>query len=230
MKKLKAVIISIVLCLLSACNNPQQGYDKSLGGAVLGAAWGAGAGAVIGHQLGYAGEGVAIGSGFGLVSGALVGLGYDLNEDALIEQEKILASLKLQNEINTRQLANLQTKLDSGTAYNFSAGVHQVFFDTDVTSLRSGAVANLEVVAEQIKRNPYLRKVHVVGHSDDSGSPEHNARLAEARARSVSAYLASRGIPMGQIEVSSHGSERPVTTNTTDMGRQLNRRVDVYIE
>lgn len=228
---MKKLLSSIALVLLfCACSNPQEGYDKTLGGAVLGAGWGAGAGAVIGHQVSYAGEGVAVGAGFGAVGGALTGLGYDMNEDALITQEKELAALKLQSDVNMRRLSNLQSNLDGKAAIAMGTGVQQIFFDLDATSLRTGALANLEVFAEQVKASPYARTIHVVGHSDDSGSPEYNSRLAEARARAVSSYLAGRGIALGQIKVSSHGSQRPVAANTSDTGRQLNRRVDVYVE
>lgn len=219
-----------LLTLLFACSSPHPGPDKTLGGAVLGAGWGAGAGAVVGHQVGYGGEGAAVGAGFGALGGGLAGLGYDLEEDAMLDQEEALASIKLQNEATARQLINLQNSLDRTVEKKIGGGVHQVFFDLDTTSLRSGAIANLEILADQIKKHPHVNKIRVVGHSDDSGSPEYNARLAEARARSVSSYLAARGISMDRIEISSHGSERPVAANSTDVGRQLNRRVDIYVE
>ena len=215
---------------LAACSNPEPGPDKTLAGAVLGAGWGAGAGAVIGHQVSYAGEGVAVGSGFGAVGGALTGAGFDLTESVRLDQEKQLASLRVQNLANTRSMENVQDRLDDAIGKSVGGGFYQVFFDEDATNLRSGAVANLEVIAETLKTNPRAYKIHVVGHSDDNGNPEYNQRLAESRARAVSAYLGSRGISMDQIFVSSHGSQRPIASNGSQVGRQLNRRVDVYIE
>lgn len=225
--KKAALILGIMA--VSACSNPQPGPDKTIAGAVLGAGWGAGAGAVIGHQVGYAGEGTAVGAGFGLVGGALSGIGYDMNEDAILEQKEMLASLRLQNAANARQLENLQAKFDYAAVTDIQSGVSQVFFDVDQSSLKAGSVANLEVIAEQIKTSTRAYSINVVGHSDDSGTVEYNRRLAEARARSVSGYLASRGISLDRIDVSSHGSERPLASNATDTGRQLNRRVDIYI-
>jgi outer membrane protein OmpA-like peptidoglycan-associated protein len=224
----KALISSILL--LSACNNPQEGPDKTIGGAVLGAGWGAGAGAVIGNQVGYSGEGTAIGAGFGMLGGALTGFSNDLTEDAIMEQEKTLASLKIQNDATSRQLSNLQTTLDSPSLASMKGGMHQIFFDVDVTSLKAGSIADLEILAEQIKSSPNVTQVNIVGHSDDAGTPEYNSRLAEARARSVSTFLASKGIPLSQIKITSYGSQRPVASNTSDVGRQLNRRVDIYLE
>ena len=219
----------IAVPFLTACSNPQPGPDKTIAGAVLGAGWGAGAGAVVGHQVGYTGEGAGVGAGFGAVGGALSGAGYDLNESVLLDQERALASLKIQNEANSQQLRNLQNRMDKAVLSNLTAGVHQVFFDIDATSLKAGAIANLEVIADQIKTSTHGVTINVVGHSDDSGNPEYNSKLAEARARSVSAYLAARGISMNRILVSSFGGERPIATNSSPVGRQLNRRVDIYI-
>ena len=108
-------------------------------------------------------------------------------------------------------------------------GVYQVFFDEDQTNLRAGAVSNLENVAESIKASSFMRTVHVAGHTDDTGNTKYNESLAEARAKTVGAYLASRGIPSVQVEVKSYGATKPIATNSTVAGRQLNRRVDVYI-
>ncbi len=216
--------------LFSGCT-PQEGPDKTLGGAVLGAAWGAGSGAVIGNQVGIdrPGEGAAVGAGFGLLAGAANGLMYDAVEDTQLQHEKQLEAVRLQNMANARQLATLQDRLDQAASSNVAGDIYQVFFDEDAASLRAGALANLEVIAEAVKANPAARVINVAGNSDDTGKPEYNKRLSEARARAVAAYLASRGISMDQIRVRSYGAKRPIASNATPVGRQLNRRVDVYI-
>lgn len=221
-------ILILFISMLVACSNPQPGPDKTLGGAVLGAGWGAGAGAVIGNQISYTGEGAAIGAGFGLVDGALTGGGFDLIEGAQLDQERQLASLKIQNETNRAQLRHLQARLDHAVTAS-TGGVYQVFFDPDATNLRAGAIANLEVIAHSLQTSPRANAIVVVGHTDDAGTPEYNERLAEARARTVGAYLAEKGIASAQITVKSFGAKRPIATNMTETGRQLNRRVDVYI-
>lgn len=228
----RSLIISgffAVTVLLAACSTPQPGPDKTIAGAVLGAGWGAGAGAVVGHQVSYAGEGVAVGAGFGLVGGALTGAGFDRIEETQVEQEEMLASLKLQNLANQRELEFIQGKLDRALASDLAGSFFQVFFDPDATNLRSGAVAQLEVIAQTLKSSPALGKVNIVGHSDDEGTPDYNSRLSESRARTVSSYLATQGIPLDQIVVKSFGSQRPVASNTSEAGRQLNRRVDVFV-
>jgi len=214
---------------LNGCSNPQPGPDKTLAGTVLGAGWGAGAGAVVGNQVSTSGLGAGLGSGIGAVAGALTGAAYDLSEGAQLEEERKLASLKIQNTANARGLEDLQARLDRAIATELSGGMYQVFFDPDGTNLRAGSVSNLEVLADSIKASPHAYVVNVVGHADDSGTPEYNDRLAESRARSVSAYLGQRGVSMGQIKVTSYGSKRPLVTNGTEAGRQLNRRVDIFL-
>jgi len=212
-----------------ACSNPQPGPDKTIAGTLLGAGWGAGSGAVVGNQVSAAGEGVAVGAGFGAVAGAMSGAGYDLAEGTQLEQGRELAALRVQNVANQRELERLQGRLDDVIGMDPSGGVYQVFFDENATSLRAGAIANLEVIADSIKNSPRAYVINVVGHTDDAGTPETNSRLAEARARAVSAYLGARGISMDQIKVSSFGATRPIATNGNSVGRQLNRRVDIYI-
>lgn len=230
-KRLLPLNLLLLIALISACSTPKQGADKALGGAVLGAAWGAGSGAIIGNQLSGSpgGEGAAVGAGFGLVGGAMSGLNHDAIEDMQIQQQQELDSLEIQNAANAQKLANLQATLDQAISADLAGGIYQVYFDVDATSLRSGSIANLQAIAEAIKMSPHAELVQVIGHSDDSGNPNYNDRLSEARARNVSAYLAARGISMDQIIVSSHGAKRPIASNNTPVGRQLNRRVDVYI-
>lgn len=94
--------------------------------------------------------------------------------------------------------------------------------------MKSGAIADLEAIADSIKLSANNSPINVVGHSDDAGSPEYNDRLAEARARSVVSYLAARGISMDRLKLKSFGSTQPVASNSTPEGRQLNRRVEVF--
>ncbi len=223
------VLTTTVLLSITACSNPQPGPDKTLSGAVLGAGWGAGAGGVIGHQVGNAGGGAAIGAGFGLAEGALIGGGFDLTESALLKQQDQLTTMEAINAANRAQLGTIIQTLDNAASTPSGSGIYQVFFDPDATGLQAGAVANLQVIADSIRKSPRAYEVYVVGHTDDTGNIKHNESLAQARARTVSGYLASRGISVDQITVKSYGSKQPLATNKTPAGRQLNRRVDVYI-
>jgi outer membrane protein OmpA-like peptidoglycan-associated protein len=218
-----------LLVALTACSVPTPGPDKTAAGTVLGAAWGAGAGAAIGNQVNSQGAGIAVGAGFGAVAGMVAGAQQDIEEGTQLDQERKLAALKVQTFTNQMELEKIQARLDMPQGAPKTNAVYQVFFDEDATSMRSGAVENLEAIAESIKTNPYVGTVSVIGHSDDTGNSEYNDKLALARATSVASYLASRGISLDRLKTSGAGAQKPIATNKTPTGRQLNRRVDVQI-
>jgi len=224
----KAFLFAVSSAFL-ACSNPQAGPDKTVAGALLGAGWGAGAGAVVGNQVSSPGKGTAVGSGFGAAAGLLMGLGYDLEEGVQLEQNRQLASLQVQAATNHNSLLKLQSRLDSSLCSNPVGGVYTVFFDEDQTNLRLGAFTGLEAVTEALKKSPRYSRVLVTGHTDDTGRPDYNDRLADGRAKSVAAYLAARGLALDQIKIESYSAKRPVATNRTAAGRQLNRRVEVSL-
>lgn len=226
---LASLALLLLLSMCVSCSNPQPGPDKTVAGTVLGAGWGAGAGAVVGNQVDSTGKGIAVGAGFGAVAGMLAGGGFDMGEGALLKQDRELAALKIRNVGTQLELEKIQGNLDRAALTDASIGVYQVFFDEDATSLRAGAVSNLEVLAEAIKTNPHVGTVNVVGHTDDTGVAEYNDQLALARANSVSAYLGARGISTSRIKTSGQGASKPIASNATQAGRQLNRRVDVFV-
>ena len=70
-------------------------------------------------------------------------------------------------------------------------------------------------------------KVYIVGHTDDTGSLEHNLQLSQKRAESVVKALESRGVSASRLAAKGLASFAPVANNDTDAGRALNRRVEL---
>lgn len=68
--------------------------------------------------------------------------------------------------------------------------------------------------------------VEIAGHADDRGSEEANYDLALRRAESVLAYLVGLGLDGGRFTVVSFGETQPVADNSTEAGRQQNRRIE----
>ena len=106
---MKKHILILPLTFMMGCSAPEQYPDKTAEGTVIGAGILGGAGAVIGHQIGRAGEGLAVGAGFGAVSGALSGLAYDSLESEIGDNRKELASLRTQNLENRRLLLGVDS-------------------------------------------------------------------------------------------------------------------------
>lgn len=104
-----------------------------------------------------------------------------------------------------------------------------VLFDFDRDELRPDATRTLEDLLAVLQSYPD-RPVRIEGHTDAIASDAYNQALSERRARSVSAWLAARGIPAGRLTARGHGEAKPVADNGTAEGRQRNRRVEVVIE
>lgn len=229
MQRFKLILIFGLVCWVAGCY-PTPGPDKTIAGAVLGAGWGAGAGAIIGNQTNATPEGAGLGATFGFISGISTGIGFDIAEQTELEHQRQLDALKVQVASNQRSLLLLQNQLDQRDARIRRTNVNlQIYFDPDRASLRMGSSAQLQQLANAVKLNPYYGHVIVHGHTDDSGNLDTNLRLSEARARTVTNFLASQGISLDQIKMESHGATRALATNETEAGRQLNRRVEVIL-
>ena len=104
-----------------------------------------------------------------------------------------------------------------------------IFFDYRSASLRPESDLELARLAEFLRTTPGAR-IEVGGHTDTMGSGEVNRELSEERARVVRQHLVEKGgIEGGRIEVRGYGSSKPVASNTTEEGRQRNRRVEFTI-
>ena len=99
-----------------------------------------------------------------------------------------------------------------------------VNFETSSAQLTPEAASVLDRVATALNDNPDVR-VRVIGHTDASGARAFNVQLSQARAESVTAYLATRGVRAERMEAMGVGPDRPIADNSTAEGRRTNRRV-----
>jgi outer membrane protein OmpA-like peptidoglycan-associated protein len=105
--------------------------------------------------------------------------------------------------------------------------LHGVFFDTDKAVIKPESKAALAEIARLLADNPEMA-AFVVGHTDMSGSLDHNLSLSERRASAVvEALVADHGISAERLTPRGVGPLAPVGSNDTDAGRALNRRVEL---
>jgi len=71
--------------------------------------------------------------------------------------------------------------------------------------------------------------ITVEGHTDSTGSTEHNQKLSERRADAVRDQLLRDGVPASRVTVKGYGESAPIADNSTPEGRQSNRRVQLEI-
>jgi outer membrane protein OmpA-like peptidoglycan-associated protein len=103
-----------------------------------------------------------------------------------------------------------------------------VHFVTGSHVLDSGARSNLDAVAEALS-DPRMESMrfNVIGHTDDVGTTNYNEGLSQRRADTVVRYLTrDRAIDSARLRVDYFGETRPIESNNSAQGRQLNRRVE----
>jgi len=105
----------------------------------------------------------------------------------------------------------------------------KVLFGIGKAVLREDGYAVIEQAIRVLNAYP-LNKVSIEGHTDSVGSTKNNQRLSEMRARAVYNYLVEKGeIDPGRLNVKGRGEEKPIASNRTVRGRDLNRRVEIII-
>jgi len=107
-----------------------------------------------------------------------------------------------------------------------------VFEDLQFAPNQSALVAEFIPELERVIRLMHVRpnmRISIEGHADSTGTAEANLELSEQRAVAVKRYLEQSGIEPNRIETKGYGSTRPIATNATEAGRQLNRRIEFLI-
>jgi len=105
---------------------------------------------------------------------------------------------------------------------------HSIQFDLDRATLRPEAMPTLEKLAATLKART-APVVEVQGHSDNVGPAGDATRqvLSEARARAVVAWLIEHGVAAAKLSAKGYGKTRPIAANDSDLGRALNRRIEI---
>jgi outer membrane protein OmpA-like peptidoglycan-associated protein len=196
---------------LMACTTDDP-YKRTKTGAAIGAA----TGAIIGHQIDHS-SGRYVGAVVGAIAGGGVGHYMD-KQQADFEEELKAEQDAHQLEIERLKDDTLKLTVDS-----------EVSFDFDRYAIKSAFRPSLQKLAGVI--NKYDRTVvHVIGHTDSTGPANYNQRLSERRAESVANYLADRGVSRSRLHTEGRGEYEPRDSNATEAGRQLNRRVEIFIK
>jgi OOP family OmpA-OmpF porin len=106
--------------------------------------------------------------------------------------------------------------------------LENIFFDLDKYDLKEKSMTELQKISRFLQDNPQI-KVEISGHTDNSGAAAYNKQLSEKRAQSVYTYLVNNGINAKRLAIKGYGSDHPIADNTTEIGRQRNRRIEFKI-
>jgi len=200
MKKL-ILIGMVIVFILSGCAATQTKTEKGTAG-----------GAMAGQAIGRDTKGIVLGAVDGTAPGAGIDLMMDKQEsemrDALAASEA--AAIRREGELLAITLKG------------------DVRFDLDSDAVQFGLYNELDRIA-QIMIKYHQTSILVEGHTDGTGSDTYNQQLSERRAKSVKFLLVQRGVQIRRIKIIGYGEGRPVATNATAEGRQMNRRVEIRI-
>ena len=209
------ILLSVVMVLAGGCeyikkegnSDRTTNRDKTKKGAAIGAASGAVLGALLGEgELDEVLAGAAIGAGIG----AGIGIYMDKQEEKLAQ----IPGTTVERVDEDKLLVHFES---------------DILFAVNSAELSGAAMNGLNQAAEVFVEFPKTAII-AQGHTDSTGTDDHNQQLSERRAMSVRNYLSSQGIDAARVLAEGYGEAYPVADNTTDAGRDLNRRVDLLIK
>ena len=217
----KNIVITKVTCVAliggllatAACTtNPETG-NRRISKAAIGGVGGAAAGLLLGDLLGGRNDRTEkiVGAGMGALAGAGVGAYMDA-------QEKKLRAQTAGTDVQViRDGDNLVLSMPSG-----------VTFATNQSAIQPQFRNTLDQVAQTL--TSYEKTfIDIYDHTDSTGNDGINVPLSQNRARSVADYLTTRGVQSARIATQGFGASQPVADNTSEMGKQANRRVEIKI-
>jgi outer membrane protein OmpA-like peptidoglycan-associated protein len=104
----------------------------------------------------------------------------------------------------------------------------KLYFAWDQAVIEDISFPVLDEVVQALKDNKSF-EVQVQGHASSEGTDDHNQTLSEKRAEAVLDYLVAHGIAKGRLASEGFSSSVPAQTNTTEAGREANRRVEFVV-
>jgi outer membrane protein OmpA-like peptidoglycan-associated protein len=207
MHRANVLALLLLVGIVTACAPYTTRRDKTREGAAIGAAAGA-AGAVLKGE--EEADEILAGAAVGAAVGAGVGAYMDRQEERLARIPGTSVERVSENMLLVR--------FDS-----------DVLFDVDSAIVERDHRFTLSEVADVLLE---YRKTAVVvqGHTDSTGSEEHNQDLSERRARAVANHLAREGVDERRLSDLGFGEGYPIASNRSASGRQQNRRVEILLK
>ncbi|MEZ5872740.1 MAG: OmpA family protein [Nitratireductor sp.] len=216
MKKFVALAAAMALAACQTPTDPLTGrpqVNNTAAGATLGAVAGALTGILVAKDK--SGDDKRKAALIGAGVGALVGGGVGNYMD---RQEQELRSQLQASGVGVERSGDQIVLVMPGN----------ITFASDQAQLNPGFFQVLDSVAIVLNKYPQTL-LDIDGHTDNTGSPQYNQTLSEQRAISVANYLNGRQIDARRLRVIGYGETLPIADNSSDYGRQANRRVEIRI-
>jgi len=206
---MKKIMVFAIIGLMVLASLSCSSWSKKEKGAAAGAGAGAVIGGLIGKATGNTAVGAILGAAIGGVAGAYIG---DYMDKQAAEIEKDIEGAKVE-------------RVGEGIKITFDSGI---LFDVDRATLKPPIEAELVDLAMILNKYDDTN-ILLEGHTDSTGSEEHNLDLSRKRAQSVSNFLAVQEVSPTRFTIMGYGEVQPIAENATVEGRALNRRVEIAI-
>lgn len=104
-------------------------------------------------------------------------------------------------------------------------------YTNGTTALDSKSQPSVAALARTLLENKKtLKRVNLVGYTDNRGIAAQNKKLSEGRAQTLRQALIGKGVPADLLVAEGRGADAPIADNTTAEGRERNRRVEIHLE
>ena len=105
--------------------------------------------------------------------------------------------------------------------------LYGIYFDFDKSVIKPESASTLVEISQLLLKNPALN-LYVLGHTDMKGALYYNITLSKNRAEAIVNELIKKyNIAPGRLSGQGVGPLAPISTNETEDGRKLNRRVEL---
>jgi len=105
----------------------------------------------------------------------------------------------------------------------------KIQFDVNKATIKPESNSLLDEIAATFQKNPQIKKVSIDGFASSEGGADFNKKLSDDRAKAVMAYLTTHGVAKDRVTAKGWGIEKPIADNSTEDGREKNRRVEFNI-
>jgi OOP family OmpA-OmpF porin len=136
----------------------------------------------------------------------------------------LLPGFEVVDGLTVREPTTLRETLQASLDNQLDGRV--VEFETDSANLTPGGRRVLDGVIAILRDN--AGRVEISGHTDAEGPMAHNLELSQRRAEAVERYFIAKGFDADRFEAIGYGPARPIASNATHEGQQMNRRTEFH--
>lgn len=149
-----------------------------------------------------------------------------IDQKESIEKEKQITAVKKETDLKQSKTNVTQVELSIPTN-SILLKVTNIYFESDQYKIRDDEKSKIHMIIYILNKNPFSR-IMIEGHTAKEGDYDYN-NLGENRAKTVKQYLINKGVEPIRIDIRSMNSKNPMSTETIEASKFLNKRANYYL-